>query len=207
MTNTKYYLAIFVIAVLAISTWFISPGVAVSNGSPAPDFSLLDTDGNTVHLSDFAGKRVVLEWTNHQCPYVRKHYETKNMQHTQERAQANEDTVWLSIISSAPGKQGHVSPEDAAEITRLEGATITAKLLDPTGTVGRLYNARTTPHMFIVDEKGILVYQGAIDDNSSSKYETVKGAKNYVLAALDDLNNGQDIQVKNTRPYGCSVKY
>lgn len=179
---------------------------AIETGAEAPDFTATDSNGVTHSLSDFAGKTVVLEWTNHDCPFVVKHYDTNNMQTLQKNATDN-GVIWLSIISSAPGKQGHVSAEEANALTQERGAAPTAVLLDESGEVGRLYDAKTTPHMFVIDENGVVVYQGAIDDNDSARHSTVEGATNYVAQALSALENGAAVEVGSTRPYGCSVKY
>lgn len=175
-------------------------------GEPAPDFTLTDTNGTEHSLSDFAGQIVVLEWTNHQCPYVMKHYETGNMQKLQEAA-TSDGVVWLTIASSAPGKQGHTSPEEANEIIAETGAKPTARLLDADGTVGKLYDAKVTPHMYVINPEGVLVYNGAIDSDPSPRFETVETADNYVMAALEALKNGEEIETAQTQPYGCSVKY
>ena len=197
---------------LAATTFLIACGSpalvqAAETGEPAPAFTATDTKGNEISLSDYEGQNVVLEWTNHKCPYVRKHYDTGNMQKTQKMALEDGDTVWLTLISSAPGKQGHVTPEEANQIVEDEGAMITAKILDESGEIGKMYDAKTTPHMYVIDPDGTLVYQGAIDDNSSFKHETVEGATNYVLAALNSLEEGNPIDVSSTQPYGCNVKY
>jgi len=175
-------------------------------GEPAPAFSGVDSSGKTHSLSDFKGSTVVLEWTNHDCPFVQKHYGTGNMQALQKEATAD-DVIWLSIISSAPGKQGHVSPEQANELTESRDASPTAVLLDEDGTIGRLYAARTTPHMFVIDKEGVLAYMGGIDDKPSARQSDVEGANNYVQAALTALESGQPVKDAVTRPYGCSVKY
>ena len=175
-------------------------------GVTAPPFSAVDTSGNTVNLDDFLGTPVVLEWTNHDCPYVRKHYNGGNMQKTQ-RALTDDGAVWLTIVSSAPGKQGHVSANEADNLTASRGAYPSRVLLDPDGTVGRAYRARTTPHMFLIDEQGILQYQGAIDDKPSANLKSLDGASNYVLAAWEALRADQPVADSNTVPYGCSVKY
>lgn len=174
--------------------------------APAPGFELMGADGKTHNLSDYRGQPVVLEWTNHECPFVQKHYETGNMQATQEEAR-NQGAAWLTIISSAPGKQGHVSAEKANELTAERKANPTVVLFDETGMVGRLYGARTTPHMFVIDDKGILRYMGAIDDKPTTRHSDVEGATNYVLTALRDVTAGQDPAVEVTAPYGCAVKY
>jgi peroxiredoxin len=192
------------IVVVTLSIAGIASGVEV--GKPAPDFTAVDSKGNTVSLSDYLGKPVILEWTNHDCPYVRKHYGSGNMQRTQS-ALTDDGAVWLSIISSAKGEQGYVSGAEADKLTATRGAYPTSVLLDPEGTVGRLYAARTTPHMFLIDEKGIVQYQGAIDDKPSARTESLKGATNYVKAAWESLKAGEVIASTNTKPYGCSVKY
>lgn len=176
------------------------PGIA------APGFSLTDSNGKTVTLADYKGKTVILEWTNHLCPYVGKHYGTDNMQTLQRETTAN-GMVWLSIISSAPDTQGYVEPAEANKLTTERKAAPTAVLFDPKGKVGRLYDARVTPHMYIIDPTGKLVYMGGIDDTPTADWDDVKTAKNYVRAALDDLAKGQPIGRPVTRAYGCTVKY
>jgi peroxiredoxin len=175
-------------------------------GKPAPDFSAVDSNGKTVKLSDYLGKTVVLEWTNDGCPYVKKHYASGNMQTLQKEAAAK-GVVWLTIISSAPGAQGYLTGDEANKLTGMRGAAPAAVLLDPEGTIGHLYDARTTPHMFIVNGEGTLVYMGGIDDKATTGVEDIKSAKNYVREALDDLAAGAQIEDAVTRPYGCSVKY
>lgn len=175
-------------------------------GKPAPDFTITDSNGNTVNLAAFRGKTVVLEWTNDGCPYVAKHYGTGNMQRLQTDA-TSKGVVWLTVISSAPGTQGHVVGPEANKLTSDRKARPTAVLLDPKGTVGRLYDARTTPHMFVIDQNGTLSYMGAIDDKPSANHATVNGARNYVSEALDAVLAGKPVTTASTRPYGCSVKY
>jgi peroxiredoxin len=189
---------------LAISTGLAMAAPAV--GSPAPEFTLTDSNGQSHNLSDFKGKFVVLEWLNHGCPFVVKHYESDNMQSLQ-REYTGRDVVWLSIVSSAPGKQGHMSPEETNAAIAEKNAAPTAVLLDEDGTVGKLYDAKVTPEMFIINPEGILVYQGAIDDKSSTDVADVAGAKNYVKQALDELLSGQEVSEPTTKAYGCSVKY
>jgi peroxiredoxin len=174
--------------------------------SPAPDFSLQNASGVPVSLSDYLGSTVVLEWTNHDCPYVQKHYDSDNMQSLQ-RKYTEKGVVWLSIISSAPGKQGYIDAETANELTKSRNAAPTAVLFDPEGVVGRAYGARTTPHMFIIDREGILRYAGAIDSISSANPEDIPKATNYVDEGLVSLFAGQEITRKTSSPYGCSVKY
>lgn len=175
-------------------------------GQPAPDFSVTDTTGRTWSLSDLGGKGLVLEWTNHDCPYVKKHYESGNMQMVQKEATAA-GYAWLSVVSSAPGKQGHVTAARADELTRSRGASPTAVLLDEDGTMGRAYGAQTTPHLYVIDGAGTLVYMGGIDDRATTNPADVAGAKNYVRLALADLAAGKPVSNSLTRPYGCSVKY
>ena len=175
-------------------------------GQSAPAFAAVATTGQTVSLADQRGKLVVLEWTNHDCPYVRKHYESANMQALQREA-TGQGAVWLTIISSAPGTQGHVSPREADQLTTSRKATPTAVLLDPTGVVGKMYGATNTPHMYVVDRAGVLVYAGAIDDRPTSRQSDVPGANNYVRAALQSVAAGQPVKTPVTRAYGCTVKY
>jgi len=196
-------------AVAAITTLSVS-GLAfatIPTGSTVSDMTVTDSNGKTHNLSDFKGKTVVLEWTNDGCPYVQKHYQTENMQNLQKSATNDGDTVWLSVISSAPGKQGYVSGDEANTLVAKYDAAPTAVVLDPEGTMGKAFNARTTPHMYIIDPEQTLVYQGAIDDNRSANKATVEGAKNYVAAALADLEAGRPVAEAETAPYGCSVKY
>jgi peroxiredoxin len=181
-------------------------GAEVIPGQPAPAFSATDTKGKTHNLADYKGKIVVLEWLNHECPFVKKHYNSGNMQKLQ-KSSAEKGIVWLSIISSAPGKQGNCTPEQADSLTAENKAVPAAVLLDPEGELGRLYGAKTTPHMFIIDAAGILVYNGAIDDIRSTNVEDIAKAKNYVQAALDEMLAGKPVTIKTSQPYGCTVKY
>lgn len=178
----------------------------VQVGRPAPDFTGTDSSGKTHRLSDYRGRTVVLEWTNHDCPYVRKHYGSGNMQALQREATA-QGVVWLSVISSAPGKQGYVSGAEADALTAARKAAPSAVILDPEGKIGRLYGAKTTPHMYIVDPSGTLVYMGGIDDRPTADPADIEGAHNYVRAALAELAAGRPVSDAVTRPYGCSVKY
>lgn len=175
-------------------------------GKPAPDFTARDSAGQTVRLADYAGKTVVLEWTNHDCPFVRKHYGAHAMQDLQ-KTWTGKGVIWLSVISSAPGEQGFVDGAEADRLTRERGATPTAVLLDPQGTLGRAYDAKTTPHMFVISGDGTLLYQGGIDDKPSAEIADLTGAKNYVAAALAEIAAGRPVTVKTSRPYGCTVKY
>lgn len=175
-------------------------------GQPAPDFTLTDSHGKAHSLASFKGKVVVLEWINHGCPFVVKHYSTGNMQKTQQAAAAD-GVVWLSICSSAPGKQGHLSPADWHKANTEKGAVPAAVLLDEKGTVGKLYHATNTPQLFVIDAAGVVVYSGAIDSVPSAKGEDVPKATNYILAVLADLKAGRPVATPVTKPYGCSVKY
>jgi peroxiredoxin len=179
---------------------------AVATGAKAPAFSVVDSAGKTRTLGEFAGKTIVLEWTNHDCPFVKKHYETGNMQKLQ-KAAAKDGVVWLSVVSSAAGKQGHVDAAKANELTKSRDAAPAAVLLDPAGVMGTAYGAKTTPHMFIINAKGDVVYQGAIDDNPGRGVETVATAKNFVTAALADVKAGRAVAQATTQQYGCTVKY
>ena len=175
-------------------------------GKPAPNFKLPDANGKSVSLSDFRGKTVVLEWNNPGCPFVKKHYDSGNMQKTQAAAMKN-GVVWLTINSGAPGKQGHMNGAEAKTFVAKSGAHPTAYLLDANGTVGKLYDAKTTPHMYIVNKAGILVYAGGIDDKPTPRPADVNGARNHVLAALTEIKAGKAVSMATSRPYGCSVKY
>ena len=175
-------------------------------GKPAPDFALTDLSGKKHDLSDFKGKYVVLEWVNFGCPFVKKHYGTENMQKLQKEF-VNKDVVWLSICSSAPGKQGNETPDAAKSSFQKFGSAASAYLVDGDGKVGKLYNARTTPQMFIVNPEGVLIYAGAIDNKPTPDPATVTNAKNYVKAALDEATTGKNVSTPSTKPYGCSVHY
>jgi AhpC/TSA family protein len=175
-------------------------------GAPAPNFTLIDSNGNSVSLADFKGKTVVLEWTNHECPYVRKHYGGNNMQGLQKKWTA-QGVVWLTLVSSHPGAQGFVHGLEANKLTEERGAAPTAVLLDPKGGVGRSYGAQVTPHMYVITGEGALVYMGGIDDKPSTRLEDLKTAKNFVDAALSEVVAGKAVSVKTSRPYGCTIKY
>lgn len=175
-------------------------------GKPAPDFKIKGTDGKDYSLAQFKGKTVVLEWFNDECPYVKKHYGSDNMQKLQSEAAAK-GTVWLTINSSAPGKQGHLTPETGTKLRAERKMSNTALLLDPAGTVGGMYGAKTTPHMYVIDPKGTLVYAGAIDSDSSVDPKSIKGATNYVSEALKAVAASKAVATSTTKPYGCSVKY
>lgn len=193
---------------IALTMLFTAPTAmaAAEIGKAAPNFEATDISGKAFNLENYKGKTVILEWTNHQCPFVVKHYDTGNMQKIQKAATEN-GAIWVSIVSSAEGRQGHTTASEAQKIIDDSGAHPTYKILDTSGEIGKLYDAKTTPHMFVIDESGALAYAGAIDDNSSPRHNTVEGAKNYVVAALDDLSAGNAVQTASTQPYGCSVKY
>jgi hypothetical protein len=177
-----------------------TPGVA------APGFTLTDTGGKTVHLADYRGKYVVLEWTNPECPFVRKHYGSGNMQGLQKEWGAK-DVVWLSINSTSANHPEWKTPAQMAEWIHTQGAAPAAALLDGTSATGRAYAAKTTPHMFVVDPAGAVIYNGAIDDRRSANPADAKAARNYVRAALTESLAGKPVTVATTTPYGCSIKY
>ena len=195
------------LALISGALLLTAPAIAAPEvGKPAPDFTATDSNGNTVTLGAQRGKIVVLEWTNHECPFVGKHYGSGNMQALQKEA-TQQGIVWWSVISSAPGKQGNVTPQQANELTSRRKAAPSAVLLDPEGTIGRQYGARTTPHMYIIDPQGKLVYMGAIDDKPSTRPADVETANNYVRAGLKAVQQGKPVEPAVTSPYGCSVKY
>ena len=190
--------------------WMMTGASKVSadlkTGEMAPDFRMQDTNGRSYSLSNDKGKFVVLEWFNHDCPFVRKHYNSGNMQRLQKKY-TEKGVVWFSINSSASGKQGHYSPAEANRLTQEKKANPTAVFLDPEGTVGRLYGAKTTPHIFIIDPEGLLIYQGAIDDTPSTDVADIPKAVNYVELALEAAMSGKSVETSSTKSYGCSVKY
>ncbi|MFM8885003.1 MAG: thioredoxin family protein, partial [Chthoniobacterales bacterium] len=175
-------------------------------GQPAPEFTLTDSNGESHKLSDFKGKLVVLEWLNHGCPFVVKHYGSGNMQKLQ-KEYTGKDVVWLSIVSSAPGKQGHMSAEDTNKTKEEKGSAATAILLDEDGTAGKLYDAKVTPELYVVDREGTLIYAGAIDSVKSTDAADIDGAKNYVKQALDEALAGKPVSEATTTAYGCGIKY
>ena len=202
--------AIAILAALAagtaLSTDCATAIGTVAPGAPAPAFSAPDITGRTVNLADYTGKIVILEWTNDGCPFVQKHYDSGNMQ-TLQRKYTGEGNIWLTIASSAPGEEGYVTPPEAkADLARWRAAP-TDFLLDANGVVGRLYDARATPHIVVIDRSGRIVYTGAIDDTPSTRLADVKTAKNYLVAALDEIAAGRPVTVAATRAYGCSIKY
>jgi peroxiredoxin len=200
--------ALIGIAAIAAAATLVNarPNSSVEIGKAAPSFSLPSTAGKTVGLSDYKGKYVVLEWTNHDCPFVVKHYSSGNMQATQKWAK-EKGVVWLSIVSSAPGKQGHVTAEQGNQIMKEKGFHSTAMLLDPEGKVGMAYGAKTTPHMYVIEPNGNLIYMGGIDDKRTPTPADVKTARNHVKAALEEALAGKAVTVPTSQPYGCSVKY
>lgn len=184
-------------------------GAAVAEpkvGAPAPDFQVVDSTGKMRSLGEFKGKTVVLEWTNNGCPYVRKHYGAGNMQALQKKYTA-EGVVWLTVASSPEGYFGYVTAEQANDDTKSRGAAPTAVLLDPKSQVSRAYQAQVTPHMYVIDAKGTLVYAGAIDDKPSTDPADIPKAKNHVAQALDEIKAGKSVSVASTKAYGCYVKY
>jgi peroxiredoxin len=179
---------------------------AVQVGSPAPDFTATDTYGKSHQLSEYKGKFVVLEWHNRDCPFTRKHYASGNMQKLQ-KEWTEKAVVWFTVISSAPGTQGYVTADDEnAYVARMKAAP-TAVLLDPQGALGHLYGAKTTPHMFIINPEGVLIYDGAIDSKATTDQADIATATNYVQAALEEARGGKPVSVAVSHPYGCSVKY
>lgn len=194
---------------LALLLTLISlPALALNVGSPAPDFSLegAKSEGKMTKLSDYKGKIVILEWLNHGCPFVRKHYDSGNIPGMQKKY-TEEGVVWLSIISSAPGKQGHSTASEAIAEGKKYASAATDILLDPTGKVGKMYEAKTTPHMYVIDQNGTLVYQGAIDDKPDTDQASIPGARNYVDEAIAAVKSGKKISAPSTKAYGCTVKY
>jgi peroxiredoxin len=193
-------------ALLTAAALVFSSANAAPPGDVAPAFSEVNTAGETISLADFKGKTVVLEWTNNGCPFVQKHYNSKNMQNTQAAATAD-GVVWLSVISSKPGAQGNVTPAQADKLTVDRGANPTHVLLDPDGSMGRAYGAKTTPHIYIITPDGKIAYNGAIDSIQSNRVDDVPKATNYVTAALANLKAGKAPDPALTVPYGCDVKY
>jgi peroxiredoxin len=191
---------------VALAPTIAYPAAQAKIGAPAPTFSLADSNGKTASLADFKGKTVVLEWTNHDCPYVRKHYSAKNMQ-TQQREAAAKGVVWLTSASSATGEEGYVTAQQANELTKRRDAAPAAVLLDPQSKIARAYGATVTPHMYVIDATGVLVYKGGIDSIPSADMADIPKAKQYVRVALDDVLAGRLIAEASTRPYGCTLKY
>lgn len=191
---------------LSLLLAFSSTSFALKVGETAPIFSVTGSDGQTHALTDYKGKFVVLEWHNKSCPFVKKHYGTGNMQALQKKW-TDKGVTWLTVISSAPGKEGYETATDAITEMKTEKATPTATLLDTSGKMGKLYGAKTTPHMFVINPDGKIIYSGAIDDKPTPDKADVKVAKNYVDTALEEATSGKEVTMNVTPPYGCSVKY
>ncbi len=175
-------------------------------GEMAPNFTLTDSNGKIHSLADYKGKFVVLEWVNYGCPFVKKHYSGGNMQQLQTNY-TKKEVVWLAICSSGPGKQGYYSGDELTQAIKDNKSKASAYLIDSDGTVGKMFQAKTTPNMYLINPKGKLVYAGAIDDKPSVNSDDIKGSVNFISAALDNVMNGKEVAVKATQPYGCSVKY
>ena len=207
MTNRRHALiALSALGALPVLVTPFAAQAAAVTGQAAPDFTLPGADGKPLSLNSLRGKTVVLEWTNHDCPYVRKHYSGGNMQGLQKDAAA-QGVVWLQVISSAPGSQGHVDGAAAMKLNVDRQARPAGTLLDPEGRVGRLYGAKTTPHVYIVNAQGLLVYAGGIDSIASSRVDDIAKAEPYVRNALAEVAAGKPVSKASTRPYGCSIKY
>lgn len=194
---------LFVIMALVLS---FNASAELAPGEKAPDFQLRAEDGKYYKLSQFKGKVVVLEWLNHGCPFVRKHYDSGNMTNLQNKY-TQQDVVWLSVVSSAEGKQGHVDASGAFHEKQKYKSKATHILLDPSGETGQAYGAKTTPHMYVIDKDGVLKYAGAIDSIPSADVDDIAKATNYVRAALDQVMGGQEVKIATSKAYGCSVKY
>jgi AhpC/TSA family len=210
--TAMHFIARLAACALALASFmFAAAGVHATGGEPqigqpAPEFAVEDSKGTSRHLSEFRGKPVVLEWTNADCPYTRKHYTSGNMQGVQTLALKN-GVIWLSLISSAPGKQGYVNGPAADALTESRGAAPTAVLLDPAGMVGRLYHARTTPHMFVIDKDGNLQYMGGMDSIATADVSDIPKAEPYLKEAMLAVAQGKPVAHAVTKPYGCSIKY
>jgi len=196
----------FLLTLVSLTTTTLFAADSPPVGAAAPEFSLSDASGKTHSLSEYKGKYVVLEWFNPECPFVKKHYGSGNMQKLQAEY-TGKGVVWLTIDSNAPGFEGNISPEQAQKVMKDWNTKQTALLLDPDGKVGRAYNAHNTPDMFVINPDGKIVYEGAIDSKASPNPADIPSATNYVKVALDESMNGKRVSTTNTRPYGCSVKY
>lgn len=194
------------LATAILFLFLLSGFAAVRVGEPAPDFTATDSYGHQHDLAQYKGKFVVLEWHNQGCPYTQKHYDSGNMQKLQ-KEWTSKGVVWFTVISSAPGQQGYVTATQENDYVKRVGAAPTAVLLDPNGDLGHLYGAKTTPHMFVINPQGQLIYDGAIDDKPTTDQSDIAGAASYVSAALEEAMAGKPVVVATTRPYGCSVKY
>jgi hypothetical protein len=216
----KVVIALIAAVILAGLAWTIAANMAEADrtetfanalkepavGRPAPVFTLTDTNGKQQKLADFKGEYVVLEWVNFGCPFVNKHYGSGNMQAVQKKA-VDRGVVWLSVCSSAEGKEGHMEAAEWNKEMAARKMSSTAVLIDESGDVGKSYGAKTTPHMYIINPDGVLIYKGAIDDKPSTNKDDIPGARNYVLEALDESMAGKPVSMASTTPYGCSVKY
>ena len=201
---------------VAVAALVLSAGIAHAEdsetmlvaqvGQTAPDFTLMDATGEKHSLSDYKGKFVVLEWVNFGCPFVKKHYDSGNMQKLQS-TYTEDDAIWLTICSSAPGKQGYYPNKELPAVVVEKGSKATAYLVDESGDVGRLYQAKTTPNMYVVNPDGVLIYAGAIDDKPSVDQDDIPNAVNYVVESLAAAMAGKEVTTSATQPYGCSVKY
>jgi len=202
MKRTNFYLMLAALVLCAVPALFAAAKV----GDSAPDFTATASNGKTIRLADYRGKYVVLEWHNNGCPYVGKHYRSGNMQRLQKEWTAK-GVVWFTILSSAPGQQGYVTAgEENSYLAKMQAAP-TAALLDPSGDIGHLYDAKTSPQMVVINPQGVVIYDGAIDDKPTTDLSDVPGATNYVSLALQQSMAGKEVQTSATRPYGCSVKY
>ena len=205
--NTKNWIQTFsALALVAFLTTTATLSASVKTWEAAPEFTLTHDTGTSHNLSDFKSKYLVLEWTNHTCPFVKKFYSKGDMQGLQAKYTAK-DVVWLSISSNAQGKPGYLTPEESTELRKEQNIKATARLLDADGKVGRAYGAKTTPHMFVIDPEGTLIYQGAIDSKRSANPGDIASAENYVASALDAAMAGKPVATTDTAPYGCGVKY
>jgi len=196
----------FAFAVILVVTAVSIVALAARVGEAAPNFTATDSNGKAHSLSSYRGKFVVLEWHNQGCPYTKKHYDSGNMERLQ-KEWTHKGVIWLTVISSAPGTQGYVTAEEENEYLRRMKAAPTGALLDPTGDLGHLYGAKTTPHMFIINPDGVLIYDGAIDDKPTSDQADIPTSRNYVSLALSEAMAGKPVGTPTSRPYGCSVKY
>lgn len=199
-------LSILVASISFSSVAVTTASAAAAVGQPAPGFTLKDTNGKAVSLNDYKGKTVVLEWNNPECPFVKKHYESSNMQSLQSKY-TKDGVVWLTVSSTEPAHPEYKNPDVMNALLKASNASPSAYLMDESGATGKVYGARTTPHMYIINGEGTLVYAGGIDDKRSANIADIKIAKNYVAAALDELKAGKSVSVSTSTPYGCSVKY
>lgn len=203
--NRKTFATIFIVILFSFGLFMTPTFAAVKVGAPAPDFSLQSVDGKKVNLSDYKGKIVVLEWFNPDCPFVQKHYKSNHMQELQS-TYTSKGVVWLTINSTNPNHENFRDPAKALDEFKSLGMKSTSLLADPTGNVGKEFGAKSTPHMYIIDQQGNLAYVGAIDDTPSPNSDPAK-AKNYVQQALDELLSGKPVSISQTKQYGCGIKY